>query len=402
MKNNNNYKYIIAISGFILLATVFSIVNSVSAILLAPVTTARNFTLSEYSLLFTISAITIAIFSPIVGALINKINIKIIMSIGSILVGIGYISYGFAVHIYTFYVIGVIVSIGMCCITTIPISTMISDWFEPNKKGSVMGIVFAGIGTGTFIWMQLVSNILEKYSYKYVYLVLGIVILIVSLPISIFIAKRPPSVYKLSNEYEASNNISKKTRFKSIKSINLPSSFIILVIGLFLMGISFAGIKQHVQSYLSTLGYSLKFNANIGSTIALVSLITNIIAGFIFDKYNTQRVLFSFGTICIFSIILLFLADIPSIAYLFAFFYGMTMCIASIWPALGISKISNKTNYSILFGFGNMFYTLGASIGPFLSGLIADTRFGYKGAWTIYLFVTIACYYMFIKSVKEH
>lgn len=402
MKDNNYYKYIIATSGFLLMATVFSIVNSVSTILLAPIISARNFSISEYSLLFTINAITVAIFSPIVGTLINKVNIKIIMTISSMLAGFGYILYGFAVQIYTFYAIGIIVSIGMCGVTIIPISTMISDWFEPNKKGSVMGIVFAGIGSGTFIWMQVVSKILESYSYKYVYFLLGTIILIVSLPISIFIAKRPSFIYEaVKNDTSSLSSNKKSLNFMSIKNANLPRSFIILIIGLFLMGISFAGIKQHVQSYLTTLGYSLKFNANIGSTIAIVSLITNVIAGFIFDKFNTKKVLFGFGSICVVSIMLLFLANIPAIAYLFAFLYGMTMCIASIWPALGVSKVSTKANYSVLFGIGNMFYTMGASIGPFLSGLIADTSYGYKGAWSIYLFVTLAYYFLFIKSVKE-
>ncbi|MGL5693466.1 MAG: MFS transporter, partial [Peptostreptococcaceae bacterium] len=160
---NSNYKYIIAVSGFLLMATTFSIVNSVSTILLAPVTTARGFSLSEYSLLFTINAITISICSPIIGTLLNKINIKFIMTTCSIFAGVGYIMYGFANNIFSFYAIGVIVSVGVCGVTTIPISTMISDWFEPSKKGSVMGIVFAGIGTGTFFWMQLVSKILESY-----------------------------------------------------------------------------------------------------------------------------------------------------------------------------------------------------------------------------------------------
>lgn len=167
------------------------------------------------------------------------------------------------------------------------------------------------------------------------------------------------------------------------------------------MGICFAGIKQHVQSYLATLGYSLKFNANIGSVIAIVSLFTNVVAGFIFDKFNTRKVLFGLGTITVISIMLLFVANVPVLAYLFALIYGMTMCIASIWPALGVSKISTKANYSVLFGFGYMWYTLGASIGPFLSGLIADSIYGYKGAFVIYFFVTFIYYTLFIKSVKE-
>ena len=58
-KSKNNYKYIIAVSSFILMAIAFSIVNSVNTILTAPVINARNFSIGEFSLLFTITAIMI-------------------------------------------------------------------------------------------------------------------------------------------------------------------------------------------------------------------------------------------------------------------------------------------------------------------------------------------------------
>ena len=318
MTNNtsNNYKYIIAVSGFLLMATTFSIINSVSTLLVAPVTTARGFSLSEYSLLFTINAITIAVCSPIVGALLNKINIKIIMSISSILSGVGYILYGFANNIIDFYIIGVIVSIGVCGVTTIPISTMISDWFEPHKKGSIMGIVFAGIGTGSFFWMQFVSRILENYNYRIVYLLLGSIVFIVSLPISLFLAKRPSFAYIKAKELY-NNDSDKDLNKKSLdfKQVSKTPSFWIFSIGLFLMGISFAGVKQHVQSYLSVLGYPLNFNANIGSILAIVGVIANVVGGILFDKYKTKNVLFVLGILTVISIIFLLIANIPKFSY---------------------------------------------------------------------------------------
>lgn len=400
--NNSNYKYVIAVSGFILMATTFSIINSVSTILIAPVTHARGFTISEYSFLFTINAITISLCSPIIGTLLNKVNIKIIMSISSLFAGFGYILYGFANSILTFYLIGIVVSIGVCGLTTIPISTMISDWFEPHKKGSIMGIVFAGIGTGTFFWMQFVSRILENYNYRLVYLLLGSVVLVVSLIISLFIARRPSHAYikakELGSDYDDEYDLNNKSL--NFKQISQTPSFWSFTIGLFLMGISFAGIKQHIQSYLSVLGYPLNFNANIGSILAVVGLITNIIGGILFDKFKTRKVLTGLGIITTVSIIFLIIANKPIFAYLFAIFYGMTMCISSIWPSFGVSKIFSDDNYSVIFGIANMFMTIGASIGPFLSGLIADTSYGYKAAWLIYLVITVIYYSLFIKTTK--
>ncbi len=404
-KYKNNYKYIIAISSFILMAVAFSIVNSVNTILTAPVIKARNFSIGEYSLVFTITAITVAIFSPLVGSLLNKINIKIIMSISSILAGGGFILYGFANNILSFYLIGVVVAIGMCGLTTIPISTMISDWFEPDKKGSIMGIVFAGIGTGSFFWMQIVSRLLERYNYRLAYLFLGAIVVIVSLPISLFIAKRPDDVMgKLKEQNNKDNKLNNKSSDKSytFNDISKTPSFWTFSIGLLLMGISFAGIKQHVQPYLSVLGYSISFNANIGSTISVTGLVSNIIGGILFDKFKTKIVLYFMGIISCISIVFLILAGNPLFAYLFTIFYGITMCMSAIWPSYGVSRLFSNKNYSVIFGFVNMFFTIGTSVGPFLSGVIADTSFGYKASWVIYFFITIIAYFLFIKAIKNH
>ena len=400
-KSKNNYKYIIAVSSFILMAVAFSIVNSVNTILTAPVINARNFSIGEFSLLFTITAITVAICSPLVGSLLNKVNIKIIMSLSSILAGGGYMLYGLANNILSFYLIGVIVAIGMCGLTTIPISTMISDWFEPEKKGSIMGIVFAGIGTGTFFWMQIVSRFLERYNYRLAYFFLGAIVVIVSLPISLFIAKRPDDVMA---KLKDSNNKSDKSKDKSytFKDISKAPSFWTFSIGLLLMGISFAGIKQHIQPYLSVLGYSISFNANIGSTLAVTGLVANIVGGILFDKFKTKIVLYFMGTVSCISVVFLILAGNPIFAYLFTVFYGLTMCMSSIWPSYGVSRLFSNENYSVIFGFVNMFFILGTSIGPFLSGVIADTSFGYQASWVIYFFTTIIAYFLFIRSVKNY
>ncbi len=398
-KSKNNYKYIIAVSSFIIMAVAFSIVNSVNTILIDPVIKARNFSIGEFSILFTIISITVAICSPLVGALLNKVNIKIIMSLSSVLAGGGYMLYGFANNILSFYLIGIIVAIGMCGLTTIPISTMISDWFEPEKKGSIMGIVFAGIGTGTFFWMQIVSRFLERYSYRLTYLFLGAIVIIVSLPISLFIAKRPDDVVsKLKN----SNDKSKKLKDNShtFKNISKMTSFWNFSIGLLLMGVSFAGIKQHAQPYLAILGYSISFRANIGSILAITSLVANIIGGILFDKFKTKVALYFMGTVSCFSVIFLILAGNPLFAYLFTVFYGLTMCMPSIWPSYGVSRLFSNENYSVIFGFVNMFFTIGTSLGPFLSGVIADSSFGYQASWVIYFFTTIIAYFLFIRSVK--
>lgn len=105
--------------------------------------------------------------------------------------------------------------------------------------------------------MQLVSKILETHSYKIVYLLLGSIILVFSLTISLFIAKRPLQSYKKSKElFKNNKDASSNKKSLNFSTISASPSFWHFSIGLFLFGISFAGIKQHYQTYLSFFGLS--------------------------------------------------------------------------------------------------------------------------------------------------
>ena len=104
--------------------------------------------------------------------------------------GIGFFCYSFAKQIWVFYLIAIIVAIGISCLTTIPIATTLTHWFK-DKKGLALGISTAGAGTGSFIWMQIVSRLLLNKGYTFTYAILGIIILVVCLPLSIFVISMP-------------------------------------------------------------------------------------------------------------------------------------------------------------------------------------------------------------------
>lgn len=111
----------------------FSLVNSVSSLFIDPVTKQLEISNSAFSFIFTTSALTTAIMSPIIGQLLSKVKLKTIMSIGVILTGVGFFCYSLATQIWMFYIIAVIIGIGTSCSATIPISTALTYWFEEEK-----------------------------------------------------------------------------------------------------------------------------------------------------------------------------------------------------------------------------------------------------------------------------
>lgn len=184
-------KYLVLAACFLIMAVSFSIINNITSLFIDPVTKHLRLSISSFSFVFTIGAITTALMSPIIGQLISKVPLKAIMSLGAILAGGGFFCYSLATQIWMFYVIAVIVGIGTSCLTVIPISTAITHWFE-DKKGMALGIAMAGAGTGSFIWMQIVSRMLTDLSYQETYAILGLIILVVCLPLTLFVMKMPP------------------------------------------------------------------------------------------------------------------------------------------------------------------------------------------------------------------
>ena len=116
-------KYLVLAACFLIMAVSFSIINNITSLFIDPVTKHLRLSISSFSFVFTIGAITTALMSPIIGQLISKVPLKAIMSLGAILAGGGFFCYSLATQIWMFYVIAVIVGIGTSCLTVIPIST---------------------------------------------------------------------------------------------------------------------------------------------------------------------------------------------------------------------------------------------------------------------------------------
>ena len=397
MMVNAWYKWIILIGCFLLMGFPFSIVNAIHPLFMNLVVEKLGFTISSFSMIFTISAVVIAVMSPLVGFLMKKMNLKIIMTVSAIMVGGGFIAYGFAKNMYTFYAIATVVAIGMSGLTLIPISTVLTNWFG-EWRATAMGIAFAGAGTGTFFWMQVISQRLVTSGYENTYIFLGIIILLVSLPICGFVMRISPQYVEEKNVIKRvleDNHALKMKEDTLWSSLLMNKVFWRFVAGLLFLGITVSGVQVHVQSYLASLGYSLEYGANIGSTLAMSALAGSIFGGALFDALKTKHAILLFGGLHFIAIALLLFMNVPIITYLFAVVFGISLCMPSLWPAYGVSKLFPQENYAATLGIAQLFFVAGGALGPLLSGIRADS-IGYSFAWGGYLFLTMIYICLFL------
>ncbi|QWT55477.1 MFS transporter [Christensenella sp. MSJ-20] len=383
------YRYAVLAGSFFLMAVPFSIVNTIHSLFIVPVTEAMGISTGTFSLLFTIGSLTVAATSPFIGKLLDRVNVKLIMGAGALFTGLGFLGYGYAVALWQIYLLSAVIALGLTALTTIPISTLLTDWF-PEKRGTAMGFAFSGAGTGTFLWMQMVSRMLSGRGYRYSYITLGIIILAVSLPIAILLMKRRRG--NLTNSKLMPDR-------KGVRSIFQDQTFFRFSLGLLLLGLTIAGTQIHIQPYLSASGYPLSYNANVGSALAAFALMGSLVGGFLFDKLKSAKSVLILGGLAIISYVLLMVFHIPYVPFLFAGVYGLCLCMPSLLPSYGVGELYGQEAYAQRLGMVNLVFTLGGAGGPLLSGVLAD-NLGYSAVWIVYLILAAAYLFLFQRAFE--
>jgi len=110
--------------------------------------------------------------TPIEGWLIDRLGPRLFLSLGGILVGVGWTGLGFITSLKELYVLYSIAGIGAAFIYSGSVATALK-WF-PDKRGTVSGFITAGFGAGAALFIPLISYLIRAQSYNKAFLYTGI------------------------------------------------------------------------------------------------------------------------------------------------------------------------------------------------------------------------------------
>lgn len=383
--------WLVVFAGLILMISVYGIVNNCASLFIKPVTEDLGFSRSEFSLYYTVIALSTMVIALFMGKLAKKFKLKNIMLVGCVLAGIGYIGYSYANSIYVFYLMSIFSGLGLGMTTLTPLSIIISNWFV-EKRGLALGLTFMGSGVGGMIFNPIANYIILNYSWRQSYLVLGIIILVTTIPVVlIFMSEKPSDKGLLPYGY---SNSSENVLDNSAKGIMLGDAvktkiFWIMVVGLILITIIAMGVQMHIASYLTDIGYSPTFAASVISINMGVVILGKILLGYVFDKVGCEKGVIFVGLQVFLGVLaLLFASKYPAII-VFIICWGIGNCMGTIVPALITSEIFGKRDYSTIVGVVNAMVLLGAALGSAVTGKLYDMSGGYTLAWMTYLVLTV-------------
>ena len=400
-KIDNKKKYFIVFICMFLQAVPYSIAQNIQPLFVPYVIKQFGFSLAGFSLIFTCGAIASAIFSPVLGNVFEKVNIKLLFLLGATLSAVGFMGFGFSHNLAQFYVLAAMQKVGCLLFSGIGVPYLINSWFPKEGRGKALGIAFSGGSIGNVFLQQITSQMLASRGVTYSYIFFGVLALVCSLPVVMIFVRLPKAgEVEVVEENEAEEV--QTSGFDGLGAKAQNKYFWLFSIGYAIIAVSISALSTQYATYFTgELGLSATLVGTLGSVFAAFCLIGNVSGGALFDKIGTLKTMtISMLLQGVAIVALIFCAKVPALAFLFSIAYGLNVYSYMSAPAFMSTDVFGKKESSKIFGTISLLFALGYAFGSTLVGMIVD-KVGFGAAWIVMLGCVVVGYTLLLGSIKK-
>ena len=370
--------------------------NITQNLYIVPVTEHFGFSRSEFSLISSIISAVGIIGNLTYNMVYERFGIKFIVGGGTLFFALAYFSYYKAASLTVFYIGAVFLGIGIVYCATLTFSILVNKWFT-EKRGLILGIIFAGSGLGGSVFSPLVARIITNYGFSSSYLVVSIIFFILFVPICLMI-KEPDEVFEESEIEQKDNIMSTKTPLRDLlKKPHIMSSMICL----FFMGFLLAPLLSITPAHMTDRNFNYIFASKISGAIMLVLAFSKVLLGVVNDRFGI-KISMSIGLITfILSALLLLFMNNEVIAWLYSLSYGTSFATLSVLLPLFILAVAGEEDYTAIIGIGISLMSAGVAVGTPALNISYDLMGSYDLALAIFAVLGLVNYLLTMVTIKK-
>ncbi|MPM19960.1 putative MFS-type transporter YhjX [bioreactor metagenome] len=385
-----HYGWVIVLGSFLIAFAAITALTNCLGIFIKPVSEAMGFSRAEFAWYYTFITMTTMLVSPLMGEIIQKFNYRHVVLICSLGSGGALLAFSQCTTLWQFRVVAVVCGVFAGGLNTMSISCIISRWFV-RRKATAMAIAFAGSSIGSMVFNPVISQVIARQSWNRAYMLLGGLILVVNVPVSLFLLKNSPADMGLQPygaEEVAAEGGAKSAKADTISinrmtALRLPY-FWSFALSCFFFGLTGSGILQHINSYMTDLGYSVTYAASVVSVSMAIATAAKILIGMLFDRFGGRVGVSVVSCFMVLACTCLVFSGIPGVPYAFSLCYGFAYTVLSISAPNLTAELFGPADYGRIYGVVVMFLSCGMSLGSPLSAMIFDAAGSYGPAWILY------------------
>jgi predicted MFS family arabinose efflux permease len=341
-------------------------------IFLKPLAEEFGWSRAAVSAAFGIAAMTVAVCSPPLGYLLDRISPRRILVPCMVVFGCTFASLAVLTphlwHLYAaFFVMGVVGN----GTAQMAYSRAVATWFA-RRRGMALAVVMSGGAIGSMVLPPLAEALIERVGWRSACALLGAMVLVVGLPaVAAFIRERPPDRDGSATGPSVAEGTPARDALRA-------RPFWIVVAVLFLTSIAQNGALTHLAAMLTDRGISPRGAAMALAAMGGASLAGRFVTGWLLDRFFAPRVAFALLSLAALGTWLLSGAHSLGAGTLASILIGLGMGgEADVTPYL-LSRYFGLRSFAMLYGLTWTAYAVAGAIGPVLMGKVFDTTGSYE------------------------
>lgn len=229
----------------------------------------------------TLSAVTSAFLSPVLGQWLDRKDCKKLIIISALIFSAGIVIAGFAAHyLIVITIFGLVIPIALTLCGPLMAYSLVAR-SSVKQKGLAMGVVATGSSVGGFLVPPLVTSLLAQYSLSTLFLCLAaIAILFIVLPAMIILDSTQPTVAESNSPI----NRNKKSSGGLDKQFLLSLPVWYLGIAQLAPSVLFVGLLHNIGSLAADLNIGQQEASLITALSAIVTIAGKLVFGALSDK----------------------------------------------------------------------------------------------------------------------
>ena len=379
---------------FILMMVSIGITVNSFSFFYKPVVSSQGFTYGEFSLTSSIAALCAMFGCIIVAKLLQKINLRVIVTVSTLIYAASIFFDGFASTLTQFYILSAFTGLGYAGLGGVAVSQVISNWFK-EKQGLAMAIAMAGSGVGGFIFSPLINALILSYGWRETFMILAGIVVVITLPVAVFVIRLTPQEKGLKAYGEADEEgrpaVSDKIEEEgtALSEALKTGRFWALCVTNFIAGLLLMGVQVHAPVFMQTVGLSSTLAAAVIAVSSIILIPGKLLHGLIHDRYGSKvSAVYIFGAFILTLVSLAVLRNVYT-AYIYGVLFGLSGAITTVALPLWAIATFGKKDYAMIFSIMSMFMTFGAAVGSPIAGFIYDNTGSYHNAWLLLIAIAV-------------
>jgi len=340
-------------------------------VLLKPLAEEFAWSRESVSAAFGIAAITVAVCSPPLGYLFDRVKPTRVIVPSLVVFGAAFASLSLLTpHLWHLYAIFFVLGVVGNGTAQMAYSRAVSSWFE-RRRGTALAIVMSGGAVGAIVLPPAAEALIQSVGWRQACVVLGALVVVVGVPI----------VARYIRERPVPHGTAPVLGGATVREGLTSSVFWILVIVLFAQSIAQNGALTHMAALLTDRGVPSSGAVLALSAMGAASLVGRLTTGWLLDRFFAPRVGFCLLSIAALGTYLLAGAHSLMLGIIAAALIGFGMgAEADVTPYI-LSRYLGLRSFAMLYGFTWTAYAIAGAVGPILMGRAFDAT----GSYTAFL-----------------